>query len=135
MGAGLKRAKVSAGAALAFVLCSAEALAHHSFSAEFDIARPVEITGTVTAIEWTNPHAWVHLEALDDEGHRTQWAVELLGVNALARSGLTRQTLKPGDKITVSGFQARNGTHTANASSMTRADSGERLWTSSVEPN
>jgi len=129
------RKTMTASFAFSFVLAWTIADAHHSFSAEFDIGRPVEITGTVTAIEWTNPHAWVHVEAVDAEGHRTQWAVELLGVNALARAGLTRHTLKPGDRITVSGFQARNGTPTANASTMKRADTGEHLWTSSVEPN
>lgn len=119
--------------ALALALAFAGAHAHHSFSAEFDIGQPVEITGKVTTIEWTNPHAWVHMETVESNGERAEWAVELLGVNALARSGLTRQVLKPGDAITVRGFRARNGTRTANASSMTRADTGEALWTSSAE--
>lgn len=133
MKAGSKKIGVSVAGALALALSWVHANAHHSFSAEFDIGKPVEITGTVTQIEWTNPHTWVHLEALDAEGNRIQWAVELLGVNALARSGVTRQTVKPGDLLTVTGFQARNGTHTANASSMIRADTGERLWASSAE--
>lgn len=127
------RTLMSASAALAFALAWACADAHHSFSSEFDIGQPVEITGTVSEIEWTNPHAWVHIETMEGDGSRTQWAVELLGVNSLARSGLSRRTLKPGDPITVSGFRARNGTHTANASSLTRTDTGERLWTSSAE--
>lgn len=126
---------LTASVAAVLILSSGGAVAHHSFSAEFDIGRPIEITGTVTEIEWTNPHAWVHVETVDDEGHRTQWAVELLGVNALARSGITRRTLKAGDAIKVSGYRARNGTQTANASSMTRTDTGERLWTSSGEPD
>ena len=130
---GSVRTLTSASAALAFALAWACANAHHSFSSEFDIGQPVEITGTVTEIEWTNPHAWVHIETTGDDGNRTQWAVELLGVNSLARSGLTRRVLKPGDVITVSGFRARNGTPTANASSMTRTDTGERLWTSSAD--
>jgi hypothetical protein len=123
---------VSSSGALAIALAWACADAHHSFSSEFDIGQPVEITGTVTEIEWTNPHAWVHVEAEDADGNRTVWAVELLGVNSLARSGLTRRTLKPGDMITVSGYRARNGTPTANASSMKRADTGEHLWTSTA---
>ena len=130
---GFVRTLMSASAALAIAFAWAGAKAHHSFSAEFDIGQPVEITGTVTEIEWTNPHTWVHMEAADANGNRTQWAVELLGVNTLARSGLTRRVLKPGDEIKVSGFRARNGTNTANASSLVRADPGEPLWTSSAE--
>ena len=72
--------------------------------------------------------------AVFGEGNATRWAVELLGVNSLARSGLTRRNLKPGDVITVTGYRARNGTNTANASSMIRADTGESLWTSSAPP-
>ena len=107
--------------------------AHHSFSAEFDVGRPVEITGTVTHIEWTNPHAWVHLEVVDDEGNTVQWAVELLGINALIRSGMTPRNVKSGDVLTVKGFGARNGTNTANASLVTRTETGERLWGSARE--
>src|SRR5690606_20728188 len=128
-----KRRATTVLAAFSFVFAWTGADAHHSSSAEFDIGQPVEITGTVTAIEWTNPHTWVHMEATDADGNRTQWAVELLGVNTLARSGLTRRVLKPGDEIKVSGFRARNGTNTANASSLVRADTGEPLWTSSAE--
>jgi len=130
-----KRRATTVLAAFSFVFAWTGADAHHSFSAEFDIGQPIEITGTVTAIEWTNPHAWVHMEVVDADGNATQWAVELLGVTALARSGLTRQVLKPGEKITVNGYRARNGAPTANASTMKRADTGEHLWTSSVEPN
>ena len=119
--------------ALAALIPALDARAHHSFSAEFDIGRPVEITGTVTAIEWTNPHAWVHLEVVDADGNREQWAVELLGINALVRSGMSPRNVGAGDKLTVTGFGARNGTNTANASSVTRTDTGEALWTSARE--
>jgi hypothetical protein len=111
-------------------LMAATAAAHHSFSAEFDIGRPVEITGTVTEIEWTNPHAWIHLETVDADGVREQWAVELLGINTLVRSGMSPRTVKAGDVLTVTGFGARNGSKTANASSVTRTDTGQTLWTS-----
>lgn len=119
-----------AAAALAASAASIAALAHHSFSAEFDVGRPVELTGTVVEIEWTNPHAWIHLETVDEAGNRARWAVELLGLNTLARSGMTPRTVKAGDRLTVTGFGARNGTNTANASSVTRADTGESLWSS-----
>lgn len=104
--------------------------AHHSFSAEFDVGRPVTLVGTVKNFEWTNPHAWLHLETTDAQGKVEEWAVEFLGVNALVRSGMSSKTVKPGDKLTVTGFGARNGTNTANASSATRTDTGETLWTS-----
>lgn len=116
-----------AGAAV--LLASAAALAHHSFSAEFDVGRPVNITGAVTELEWTNPHAWIHLSVTDEQGNSQEWAVELLGINALIRSGISPKTVKPGDKLTVTGFGARNGTNTANASTVSRAETGESLWT------
>ncbi len=103
-------------------------LAHHSFSAEFDIGKPVILVGTVQRLEWTNPHAWVHLAVTDEQGNVSLWAVEMLGVNALARSGLTPRTLAAGDLLTITGYGARNGTNTANASSITRTDTGEALW-------
>lgn len=109
------------------------ALAHHSFSAEFDAARPLVITGTVTRIEWTNPHAWVHLEVMNDEGKRENWAVELLGVNALVHSGMSPRTVKPGEVLTIKGFAARDGSNTANGSLVTRTKTGEKLWGSARE--
>jgi hypothetical protein len=111
-------------------LLAARVLAHHSFSAEFDVGRPVELTGTVRNIEWTNPHAWLHLEVEQADGKVEAWAVELLGVNALARGGLSSRNLKAGDRLTITGFGARNGTNTANASSVRRTDTGESLWVS-----
>ena len=107
--------------------------AHHSFSAEFDVGRPVDITGAVTEVEWTNPHAWIHMAVEDEEGNVEQWAVEMLGVNTLVRSGITPQTLKQGDVVTVTGFGSRDGTSTANASSLTRTETGETLWASARE--
>jgi hypothetical protein len=130
----MKRLTLAAAATASF-LASAYSAAHHSFSAEFDIGRPVEITGTVTDIEWTNPHAWVHLKVTAQDGNTEEWAVELLGINALVRSGMSPRTVKAGDVLTVTGFGARNGTNTANASSVTRTETGERLWSSSREQN
>jgi hypothetical protein len=120
----------SALTALTAVFLSADALAHHSFSAEFDVGRPVDLTGTVKNIEWTNPHAWLHLEVETAGGELQAWAVEMLGVNALARGGLSARNLKAGDRLTITGFGARDGTNTANASSVTRTDTGEALWVS-----
>lgn len=117
----------------AAVLFTGSALAHHSFSAEFDVSRQVELTGAVAEIEWTNPHAWVHLDVETAEGTVERWAVEFLGVNALVRSGMSPRTVKAGDRLTINGFGARNGSNTANASAVQRADTGESLWRSARE--
>ena len=114
---------------LASLSGAAAVSAHHSFSAEFDVGRPVEITGAVIEVEWTNPHAWVHLETSNGE----KWAVEMLGVNALVRSGMSPKTVGPGDVLTITGFGSRDGTNTANASSVTRTENGESLWSSARE--
>lgn len=135
MRAGFVRHLGLAAASIAALFGSAFAAAHHSFSAEFDVGRPIEITGAVTNIEWTNPHAWVHLAVTDDNGNTEQWSVELLGINALVRGGMSPRNVKTGDVLTITGFGARNGTNTANASSVTRTETGERLWSSSREPN
>ena len=119
--------------ALTALALSPAAIAHHSFSAEFDAGKPVELTGTVTHIEWTNPHAWVHLDVTDDKGNIENWSVELLGVNALVHSGMTPRTVKPGDVLTIKGFAARDGSNTANGSLVTRTKTGEKLWGSARE--
>jgi hypothetical protein len=111
---------------------SVTAMCHHSFSAEFDVGRPVDITGTLTSVEWTNPHAWLHIDVEDDQGKVVSWAVEMLGVNTLVRSGMTPQTVKSGDRLRVTGFGSRDGGNAANASSVSR-ESGESLWSSARE--
>ena len=116
--------------AMATMLVSSGAWSHHSFSAEFDVGRPVNITGAITEVEWTNPHAWLHLAVEDEQGKVQHWAVEMLGVNTLVRSGMTPQTVKAGDVLTITGYGSRDGSNTANASSVTRTETGETLWAS-----
>ena len=115
---------------MAALVAAAAAAAHHAFAAEFDINRPVKLTGTVTRIEWTNPHAWLFIDAKDDKGTAQSWAVELVGINDLLRLGWGRDKVKPGDVINVDGYGARNGTNTANAASVKLASTGELLWES-----
>ena len=119
---------------VAWLLTAASAIAHHSFAAEFDINRPVKLTGTVTKLEWTNPHAWVFIDAKDDQGNAQSWAIELVGINDLLRLGWGRNKVKTGDVINVDGFGAKNGTNTLNAASVSLASTGELVWASQKPP-
>jgi hypothetical protein len=125
----MRRIVIIATAVLS-IFTAATVWAHHSFSAEFDVGRPVTLTGTVKEFEWANPHTWLHLNVTDAQGNTQEWAVEFLGVNSLVRTGLSPKNVKPGDKLTVTGYGARNGTNTANGSSVVRTDTGETLWAS-----
>jgi hypothetical protein len=106
------------------------ALSHHSFAAEFDINRPVKLTGAVTKLEWTNPHAWVFIDAKDDKGNVQNWGVELVGINDLMRRGWARGRVNTGDVIYVEGYGSKNGLNLANAASVKLASTGELLWAS-----
>lgn len=124
------RALLITSIGLASFVLTTPSLSHHSFSAEFDVGRPVEFTGTIIRVEWTNPHVWLFLVTDDGEGNLENWDVELLGINTLMRRGLTRDSIKPGYRLVVRGFGARDGTNTANASFVGRADTGEEIWAS-----
>ena len=95
--------------------------AHHAFAAEFDAERPVAFSGTVTRVEWINPHVWIHLDVKKDDGTMEGWAFEAGTPNVLFRRGFTRESLLPGTDVRVDGYQA-NGTNRANGRDMTFAD-------------
>ena len=101
--------------------------AHHSFAAEYTVTKPVTLTGGVMKIEWTNPHAHLYLEVRDRDGKVANWEFELSSPSAMMRQGWTRNALKPGDSITVTGYVAREGGHRATASSVTMSG-GRRLF-------
>jgi hypothetical protein len=104
------------------VLATATARAHHAFAAEFDINRPVQLTGTVTEVEWINPHSWIHVAVKKPDGTIEKWAIEAGTPNTLLRRGLKKTDLPPGSEIKVSGYQAKDGSARANGSNVSLPD-------------
>jgi hypothetical protein len=109
------------------------AFAHHSFFAEFDANSPVKLTGTVTRIEWQNPHAWFYIDVKDVSGAVTNWGMELGSPNLLIRAGWTRNALKVGDVVTVEASRARDGSSIANAKLVILANTGRKLFAASSQ--
>jgi outer membrane usher protein FimD/PapC len=101
---------------------SIPSFAHHSFQAEYDASKPLTLTGTVTKLEWTNPHARFYVEVKDQSGKVTTWNFELASPNVLRRLGWNRDMMKPGDMVTVKGHQAKDNSNWANANSVTLPD-------------
>ena len=101
--------------------------AHHAFAAEFDAERPVEFSGTVSKVEWVNPHVWIHIDVNVDAGGTEAWAFEAGTPNVLFRRGFTRESLLPGTDVMVDGYQAKDGTNRANGRDIT-LDDGTKLF-------
>jgi hypothetical protein len=124
---------------LAIVICAAAlaapgtVLAHHSFAAEFDAAKPITLTGTVTKVEWTNPHTWFFVDIKNPDGSVTNWGFELAGPTQLLRNGWRRDSLKIGDVVTVDASRARDGSNHANARTVVLTNTGQRLFGASPQ--
>ena len=129
----MKRVAILAVAAAGALLSTASASAHHSFAAEFDRNLPITVTGTVTKVEWMNPHARFYIDAKDDAGKIVNWDFELASPNGLMRRGWNRNSMKVGDTVTVTGHRAKNNPAVGNASSVVLADGKKLFAGSSIE--
>ena len=124
----LQRALIATCAAV--LLVGTTVSAHHSFAAEFDSNKPIQLRGTVVKVEWINPHTWIHIDVKDADGKTERWMVEGGTPNTLLRRGLTRASLPEGTEILVDGYRAKNGTNRANGRDVTFPD-GRKLFVGS----
>ena len=118
---------VAPAAALLVALTAPDAAAHHSFAAEFDASNPVTLHGTITKMEWINPHSWLHIDVKNADGTTTPWMIEGATPNTLLRRGFTREAVKAGMEITIVGYRAKNGANRANGRDLVLTD-GSRLF-------
>jgi Family of unknown function (DUF6152) len=110
---------ISGVVVLLLFLSQAPALAHHAFAAEFDAKRPVKLQGTVTKMEWINPHAWIHIDVKKPDGTVEEWMIEAGTPNTLLRRGFTKDSLKVGTVVIVDGYQSKDGSLRANGRDLT----------------
>jgi uncharacterized protein DUF6152 len=125
----MKTAALSLGIALILAMPAA---AHHSFAAEYDSSKPVNVMGTLTKVEWTNPHIWFYLDVKDEKGNVTNWGFSAAPPGMLMRRGITKDVLKLGSVIHVEGFRARDGSNNGSGGKVTFAD-GRSVFTASAE--
>ncbi|MGH9659596.1 MAG: DUF6152 family protein [Bryobacteraceae bacterium] len=114
-------------AGLFVTLAAGAAWAHHAFSAEFDATKPIKLTGTVTKMEWINPHAWIHIDVKRPDGKIEKWSIEGGTPNTLLRRGFTKNSLLPGTVIVVDGYQSKDGSTKGNGRDLTLPD-GRKLF-------
>ena len=124
----------SAALVLLLVLAVRPALAHHAFAAEFDAKKPIKLRGTVTKMEWINPHAWIHIDVKKPDGAVDEWMIEAGTPNTLLRRGFTKDSLKAGTEVIVDGYQSKDGSLRANGRDITLPN-GKTLFLGSSAPD
>jgi hypothetical protein len=122
------------GLVLVSLVVSVPAWAHHSFTAQFDSKKPVTLKGTVTKMDWINPHAWIHMEVKGPDGKTEEWMVETGTPNILLRRGFTKKALEAGTEIVVKGYMAKSGENKINGGSVTFSD-GKQLFLGGSNPD
>ena len=125
---------VAAGMVVLVILAAAPVFAHHAFASEFDANKPVKFRGTVTKMEWINPHAWIHVSVKKADGTVEQWMVEAGTPNTLLRRGFTKQSLLPGTEVVVDGYQSKDGSLRANGRDITLPN-GQTLFLGNAVPD
>jgi hypothetical protein len=128
----MKKIGILVGFLVGALAVASPVIAHHSFAAEFDTNKPVKLQGKLTEMKWANPHAWIHIDVVEN-GKTTNWALETNAANSLIRRGWRREDLKVGTVLKVEGWQARNGSPTANITRVTFED-GRQLFAGSSNP-
>ena len=127
------RLTVAVASLAGLLMAAVPVVAHHSFAAEYDAAKPIKFTGTVTKIEWTNPHCYFYVDVKTESGKVENWALELGNPNALLRNGWTPKSVKIGDEVNVEGTRAKDGSLLGNARSMVLVSTGQRLFAGSSQ--
>ena len=126
----MRTAHIVAAAFVVMLAGGGPVAAHHSFAAEFDGSKPVTLRGTITKMEWTNPHAWLHIDVKGPDGKVVAWMIEGGAPNALLRRGWNKESVAPGAAVVVQGFRARDGSNRASGGDVTLPD-GKKLFAAS----
>jgi hypothetical protein len=129
----MKRSMLGVAVVAGALMAVMPALAHHSFSAEYDSKKPVTLKGTVTKVDWMNPHVYFYIDVTDEKGDVSNWGLEMGPPNGLERAGWTKNTIQIGTEVIVEGTLAKDGSKQANARSVTVAETGRKLGAASSE--